>query len=184
MSKDYLDEREFELVNIIGKEIGSNQRDISRHMNLSLGMVNMLIRRMISKGYIRIKQLDKRKVEYLLTPKGFAEKMQKSVKYTLNTINAIGMIKDRAKEVIEDLYKKGHKQFFIYSESDLMILVDNAFKDLKHKDCTLNVLKKFPDYDVDGILLIGKEKYGNGKFNQNNRVDLISEISKKETLSF
>jgi len=52
MSQDTLDEREFELINIVGAELSSNQRDLSRHMDLSLGMTNILIRRLISKGYI------------------------------------------------------------------------------------------------------------------------------------
>ena len=82
MPKDTLNEREFELVNIIGARLADSQRDFSRQMDLSLGMVNMLIRRLISKGYIRIKQLNNRKVEYILTPKGFSEKVRKSIKYT------------------------------------------------------------------------------------------------------
>jgi DNA-binding MarR family transcriptional regulator len=94
-----MDEREFELVNIIGAKLGSNQRDLSRHMELSLGMVNMLLRRLNSKGYIRINQLNKNKVEYILTSKGFSEKMRKSVKYTMKTISSIGLIKARLKEV-------------------------------------------------------------------------------------
>ena len=75
MNNDTLSEREFELVNIVGTKIATNQRDLSRHMDLSLGMTNMLVRRLISKGYIRIKPLNKRKVKYILTPKGFSEKI-------------------------------------------------------------------------------------------------------------
>jgi len=40
-----LDEREFELVNIVGAQLAANQRDLSRHMKISLGMTNMLLRR-------------------------------------------------------------------------------------------------------------------------------------------
>ena len=73
MTPEPLNEREFELINIIGKRLGSNQRDLSQQMNLSLGQTNMLIRRLASKGFIRISQLNKRKVQYLLTPKGISE---------------------------------------------------------------------------------------------------------------
>ena len=110
-----MDEREFELINILGKQLGSNQRDLSRQMDLSLGMVNMLIRRLISKGYIRMDRLNKRNVRYILTPKGISEKMRKSVKYTLNTINSIGLIKDNLRELLVNLYKKGHRTFYNYS---------------------------------------------------------------------
>ena len=42
MSPEPLNEREFELINIIGRRLGSNQRDLSSHLNLSLGQTNML----------------------------------------------------------------------------------------------------------------------------------------------
>ena len=86
MPNKLLDEREFELVNIIGAQLVANQRALSRQMRLSLGMTNMLLKRLVTKGYIRIKQLDRRKVEYILTPTGFTEKMRKSVRYTIKTI--------------------------------------------------------------------------------------------------
>src|SRR5271154_696648 len=93
MDNNSLNEHEFELVNIIGAQLAANQRDLSRQINLSLGMTNMLIKRLVTKGYIRIKQLDRRKVEYLLTPKGFAEKMRKSINYTRKTINSISLVR-------------------------------------------------------------------------------------------
>src|SRR5271154_7411512 len=100
MDNNSLNEHEFELVNIIGAQLAANQRDLSYQMNLSLGMTNMVLRRLVTKGYIRIKQLDRRKVEYILTPKGFAEKMRKSVKYTLKTISSIGLIKKQLLEIV------------------------------------------------------------------------------------
>ena len=58
MPQDTLNEREFELINIVGANLAANQRDLSRYMDLSLGMTNMIIRRLIAKGYIRIRQLN------------------------------------------------------------------------------------------------------------------------------
>ena len=61
----------------------------------------------LTKDTSRINQLNKKKVEYLLTPKGFSEKMRKSVRYTIKTICSIGLIKKRwmveEKEWIRDL---------------------------------------------------------------------------------
>lgn len=182
MANEFLDEREFELINIIGKEIGSNQRDLSRHMNLSLGMVNMLIRRLIAKGLIRINQLDKRKVEYLLTPRGFTEKMRKSVKYTLNTLNSIGLIKDRLKSIIEEQYAAGHRQFFIYSEADLTILIERAFNELNLTDIRFLVVSDLESVPQEGLLFVGKEKVNLKSHNGLLVVDLIAEIAKETKL--
>ena len=123
-----MEEREFELVNIIGANLASSQRDLSRHMDLSLGMTNMLIRRIVTKGYIRINQLDKKKVQYILTPKGFAEKMQKSVKYTMKTLNSIGLMKSRLLVLLKSAYDGGVRKFYVLGGMDLagLIEIDDA----------------------------------------------------------
>lgn len=172
-----LDERDFELVNIIGSEIASSQRDLSRHMNLSLGMTNMLIRRLIAKGYIRIRQLNKKKFEYIITPEGFKEKMRKSVKYTLKTINSIGLIKERFNSLFKEIYAKGERKFFILGESDLAFLVEMVMRELSFKDCSVERIKDLPNDGVNGTILICQEDIFD-KIVADNKVDLIHELAK------
>ncbi|MBP9853725.1 MAG: winged helix-turn-helix transcriptional regulator [Candidatus Omnitrophica bacterium] len=175
-----MDEREFELVNILGRELGSNQRDLSRQMELSLGMINMLIRRLISKGYIRIEQLNKRNVKYILTAHGLSEKMRQSVKYTLNTINSIGLIKDNVKDLLTQQHKAGRRRFYLYCQSDLTFLVETAFREAKLQDSSIQILKALPENDIDGVLLTGYENIDLNGFNRKNHLDLLKEIAKTD----
>lgn len=175
-----MDEREFELLNIIGKQLDTSQRYLSKKMDLSLGMINMLIRRMITKGYLRIEQLDKRKVQYLLTPKGFAEKMRKSVKYTMNTLNHIGMIKDNVKDIFERLYAEDYRKFYVYCEHDLTLLIEKAFHELPHKDVEIFLLKELPSEEVDGFLLTGFENIRLNGHNRDRHLDILQEIAQAD----
>jgi predicted transcriptional regulator len=127
-SKDSLNEREFELINIIGAELGANQRDISKKMDISLGMTNLLVRRLVAKGYIRLRQLNKKKTEYILTPKGFSEKYHKSLRYTLKTLRSIGLIRTQLNIVIQRLYDKGERVFLILGHSDLAELLEMSLR--------------------------------------------------------
>jgi DNA-binding MarR family transcriptional regulator len=179
MPKDVLDEREFELVNIVGAELGSNQRDLSRRMDLSLGMVNMLIRRLVAKGYIRIEQLNKRKVKYILTPQGFAEKMRKSIKYTFKTIISIGLIKDGIKKVITQLYfEEGHRHFTVLGKSDFAMLINMVFSEIGLKDYELVYVDAVPSEGVDGVLIICKEDVDTNNHRFTRKVDLVHELAK------
>lgn len=178
MSKEVLDEREFELINIIGAEIGANQRRLSHLMDLSLGMTNMLIRRLIAKGFIRIEQLNKGKVQYLLTPQGFAEKMHKSIKYTLKTINSIGLIKSRVKEILLGLYQNGVRDFYIIGRHDLSMLLEMVVKEIDWKDCSFHVLAEVPPSAVKGLLLICAENIKQELLVLHSYIDLIQEIAK------
>ena len=176
-----LDEREFELVNIVGAEIVSSQRDLSRNMNLSLGQTNMLLRRLITKGYIRISKLDKCRVKYLLTPQGIAEKMDKSIKYTLRTINSIGLIKERFKDILKEIYAKGERKFFILGESDLASLVEMAAHELSFMDCSFTRIQDVSADSATGTVLVCQEDVFD-KVVANNKIDLIHELAKDSAL--
>ncbi len=153
-----MDEREFELINIIGGELGSNQRDLSRQMNLSLGMTNMLIRRLITKGYIRIQQLNKKKVEYLLTPKGFSEKMRKSVRYTMKTIDSIGLIRQSISRLLQELYGQGVRKLYVLGSSDLTALIEMTIQEDAFKGCILVRIEDPIQARGDGVLLVCREQ--------------------------
>ena len=182
MQTDTLNEREFELINIIGAKLGSNQRDLSQMMNLSLGMVNMLIRRLIAKGYIRINQLDKKKVEYILTPQGFTEKMRKSVKYTFKTIHSIGVIKNRLKEALVAVVEDGHRDFIIVGESDFAILVEMILKELCGSDYRVTHVHDFPQNGFEGFVLICKEDIGElHPVFKDRSIDLVEALAKEYT---
>ncbi|MFA5059086.1 MAG: hypothetical protein WC676_00465 [Candidatus Omnitrophota bacterium] len=181
MPKPTLNEREFELVNIIGADLASNQRDLSLQMKVSLGMVNMLVRRLIAKGFIRIKQLNQKKVKYILTSKGLSEKMQKSMNYTMKTLRSIGLIKEAIKRIVIPLYEKGERNFFVVGESDLTLLIEMVFKEKQIHDYTIQHLAEFPQQEVIGTILICKEGIKNGKYSGRNQVNIIENLVKDKS---
>ncbi len=182
MAQEVLNEREFELVNIVGTQLAQNQRDLSRQMDLSLGMTNMLLRRLIAKGYIRIQQLNSRKARYILTPKGFTEKVNKSIKYTLKTINSIFLIKTRLRGIISDLYTQGQKEFWVLGVSDLALLIEVAVKELGLADCRLHYVNQWLGQASKGVLLICKEDVAVEGTESLQVVNLVYELSKDNLL--
>lgn len=182
MTKEVLDEREFELVNIIGGGLASNQRDLSQKMSLSLGMTNMLIRRLVSKGFIRINQLNKRKVKYILTTQGFAEKMRKSVKYTFKTLVSIGLIKDRIKKIIIQLYHdEGRRHFTILGKSDFALLIEIVFKEMGLSDHEIVYVDALPLEGSRGVLIICKETVDIDVEGFTRTVDLVQELASDDS---
>ncbi len=157
MPKEVLNEREFELVNIIGGQLAVNQRDLSRQMKLSLGMTNMLLHRLINKGYIRINQLNKKKIQYLVTPKGFAEKVHKSFRYTVKTITSIGLIKKRFKDILTEHYYRGERTFCVLGVSDFAFLVEVVLKEISLEGHQLTYINSLEETIPGAVLCICKE---------------------------
>jgi DNA-binding MarR family transcriptional regulator len=77
---------EYSVLQEVARQPTQTQRELSRKVGLSLGMTNALLLRLTRKGYIKMRQLDWKRTEYLLTFKGALEKTRKSYAYTLHTI--------------------------------------------------------------------------------------------------
>ncbi len=174
--EDSLNEREFELINIIGAELDANQRDLSKQLDISLGMTNLLVRRLIVKGYIRIRQLNKKKTQYILTPKGASEKYHKSIRYTLKTIRSIGLIREQLNIVIKRLYDQGERVFFILGSSDLVELVEMSLNQPQWVGVKLSRIEQIPN-NPQGVILICKEEINASLYPATQCVDLIKELA-------
>jgi len=62
------------LLDEIAKGEPLSQRDISKKLNIALGLVNSYIKNLVSKGYVTISTIPAKRYAYYLTPKGFSEK--------------------------------------------------------------------------------------------------------------
>jgi DNA-binding MarR family transcriptional regulator len=57
------------------------QRELSHSLNLSLGLVNTYLRRLVERGYFRVETMPRHRVKYYLTPEGLARKSRLTAEY-------------------------------------------------------------------------------------------------------
>jgi DNA-binding MarR family transcriptional regulator len=97
------------LLDEISKGEPMSQRDLSRKLNVALGLVNSYIKNLVSKGYITIKAIPAKRYAYYLTPKGFAEKTRLTYHHLQNFTNLYREARRDFKELFSSLYKEGAK---------------------------------------------------------------------------
>ena len=91
-----------------------SQRELARRLNLSLGLVNTFIKRLINKGYFKVKTLPRNRVKYLLTPKGLAQKSRLTVEYLKYSVNFYREIKSLLVSRFKEMEQKGIKRLLFY----------------------------------------------------------------------
>jgi DNA-binding MarR family transcriptional regulator len=84
-----MDEKELRIISEISKNGNLSQRDLARRVTLSLGMVNIILSKLIKRGVVGIKNMNRKKVYYFLTPKGLAMKSRQTYRYVMRTIGQI-----------------------------------------------------------------------------------------------
>ena len=76
-----------------------SQRAISRNLGIALGLTNLLIRRYVTKGFVRVLEIKPNRVRYLLTPAGIAEKARLSQAAFQNSVERYRVARDRVQAV-------------------------------------------------------------------------------------
>lgn len=66
--------KSLQLLDEISKGEPLSQRDLSKRLNIALGLINSYLRNLVSKGYVTITTIPAKRYSYYLTPKGFSEK--------------------------------------------------------------------------------------------------------------
>lgn len=177
-----MDEREFAIVDAIGRDLNLTQRELSQEVGLSLGMTNIVLKRLVKKGYVKIRGLNRKKVQYILTPQGLIEKTKKSYRYLLKTINQFSLAKQKIQELVLNQYRKGKKEFLILGDGELADLTEIALKDLNKEDLIYKKISRKQKFNhSNSVVLIVNPKFAYLK-NNSRYLNLLSEISGSSTI--
>ena len=160
MATREISEKEFAVIREISNNNLPNQRTIATKTGFSLGLTNLIIKKLIKTGYIKIRQLNRRKIQYILTPKGFSEKAKKSYNYTLKTINMLKTVKEKIQGLITEYNSRGVKEFIIVGKNEISDITEISFRtlvnvnDLKYRHVdTLAEIGPIPNGDSCVIFL-------------------------------
>lgn len=75
------------LLDEISRNEGLTQRDMSKKLGVALGLINSYLKNLVSKGYITVSTIPRKRYKYYLTPSGFAEKTRLTYQNLQNFTN-------------------------------------------------------------------------------------------------
>lgn len=134
---------EFAVIQEVARRPGQTQRQISKSVGLSLGMTNLLLMRLARKGYIKMRQLDWKRTEYLLTLKGAVEKTRKSFSYTQHTILLFLNIVKSVQQLVRAEYAGGVREACVVAWPDTQKVIAGAVAELALPDLKLEYSDAF-----------------------------------------
>lgn len=126
----YLDVRELKILEKIEGNGHLTQRDLSKEVGIALGLVNHLLKKMVKKGWIKIKNLDANRIRYLITPEGAREKSSLLYKRVENTIHFYLDAKRVIKDKVIHLKSEGVKGVSIYGINHIAEVLFIVLKEL------------------------------------------------------
>jgi DNA-binding MarR family transcriptional regulator len=95
-------EAEYQVLNHLQDNELTTQRNISQRTGLSLGAVNILLKKMARKGLIKIEKLNTRTMRYILTPQGMKEKTRLTYQFIRSSYHQILNITSAVEALLAD----------------------------------------------------------------------------------
>lgn len=83
-----------------------SQRALAGNLGIALGMTNLLVRRMIRKGWVRVSRVRPNRLAYFLTPSGLAEKARMSRDHFQNSVRLYASARDRIRASFDTLSRQ------------------------------------------------------------------------------
>lgn len=122
-----LNDKEVLLLDHVSKKSSLSQRELAKKTGISLGLINVILKKLIRTGHIKVSHLNKRKLEYLLTPQGFLEAAKKTCEYTISIIRNYKTIETNLSNLLRELHKSGYDYFSIQGDGELKDLLESTF---------------------------------------------------------
>lgn len=85
----YHRDKEISLLEVLKARPDAGQRDMAEAIGMSLGMTNLLLKELSAKGWMLMRKLSPRKVQYVLTPEGVKELSRRSFRFLKKSIRNI-----------------------------------------------------------------------------------------------
>lgn len=140
------------LENIYQSSSGIRQRDLAEIAGLSLGMTNVILKRLALKGLLTIKRINNRNIHYIVTPAGIEAITRKSYGYFKRTIKNVVYYREAIEKLITDIKKQGYEGLILKGPSDLDFIVEHA--------CRMSRLKYIKEDDLsEKVFLLYSENY-------------------------
>jgi DNA-binding MarR family transcriptional regulator len=102
--------REIHLLDQIERDPDVTQASLATQLGVAVGTVNWHLKRLIAKGYVKIKRAERRKLRYIITPEGIALRARLTVDYVEQSMLLYRRMRARVRELLIEAKQAGYNQ--------------------------------------------------------------------------
>jgi len=111
--------RDLSLLDNIEHQPDVTQADLATQLGMAVGTVNWHLKRLISKGYVKVMRAERRKLRYLITPEGLALRARLTVDYVEQQFILYRRVRQKVKEYVLQIKAEGYDHLRLVGEGDV-----------------------------------------------------------------
>jgi predicted ArsR family transcriptional regulator len=111
--------RELTLLEKIENDPDVNQSTLATQLGVAVGTVNWHLKRLIAKGYVKVKRAERKKLRYIITPDGIALRARLAVDYVERSFSLYRKTRQRVREYLLEIKSAGYNRIRIIGKGDV-----------------------------------------------------------------
>ena len=143
--------RELTLLEKIENDPDVNQSTLATQLGVAVGTVNWHLKRLIAKGYVKVKRAERKKLRYIITPDGIALRARLAVDYVERSFSLYRKTRQRVREYLSEIKSAGYNRIRIVGKGDVADIC--RLTCLEHGIAVVND-KDAPALQVEGFKVI------------------------------
>jgi DNA-binding MarR family transcriptional regulator len=116
----------------------STQASLAAQLGVAVGTVNWHLKRLIAKGYVKVRRAERRKLRYIITPEGISLRTRLTVDYIQTQFRLYRQTRVRVCELLDQARQAGYNHVYLNGDGDVADI------------CKLTCLEK-------GMVVVGKQ---------------------------
>ncbi|MDP2778525.1 MAG: winged helix-turn-helix transcriptional regulator, partial [Anaerolineales bacterium] len=111
-------QHEYALLNEIAQDSMVTQANLSDRLGIAVGSVNWYIKRLITRGWVKVSHLDRTRLKYDITPDGLAVFTQRALLYARDSLKVYGQYRVKAQTLVKELKEQGIRSVYIDGDDE------------------------------------------------------------------
>jgi len=112
-------DRELVLLEQIEKDPDVTQASLADQLGVAVGTVNWHLKRLVAKGYVKVKRAQRRKLRYIITPEGIAFRARLTINYIESSMRLYRRIRQHVRELLTTARQAGYDHIRIDGDGDI-----------------------------------------------------------------
>ena len=111
--------RDMALLDELSRSPHTTQRELSKRIGIALGLTNLMLRRLVKKGYVKIAGTKRSRIRYLITPQGILEKSRLTYEFIQYSLQLYSRVRHSLRQQLALLAQTGHRRVLLYGTGEL-----------------------------------------------------------------
>lgn len=112
-------ERDYLILEQIEKNPDATQASLATQLGVAVGTVNWHVKRLVAKGFIKVRRAERRKLRYIITPEGLALRANLTMDYIKTSFNLYRLVRKRMVEALAKVRKAGYSMIRLEGDGDV-----------------------------------------------------------------